>query len=482
MRILEGLEPAAVMKYFEELCAIPHGSGNTGRIADYCERFAEEHSLECIRDEHNNIIIKKPKSAGSVSGETVIIQGHLDMVCAKTADCDIDLENEGLRLRTDGETVWAEGTTLGGDDAVAVAMALAVLDSEELVHPELECLFTSDEEIGMLGAAALDADLLKGRLLLNIDSEEEGVFTVSCAGGAAVEGLLPITRCSADRAASGKKYRITVSGLSGGHSGTEIDKGRENACIMLGRLLSELDARIGYELVSIDGGEKDNAIPRSAEAVVEADAQSGFEQALEELEEEYMMRFGLTETGLKIGYEECLEEREPMYASSKTAVLNMLAGMPNGVQSMSAEIKDLVQTSCNMGIVKTGDTGISLTVSVRSASDTEKRSLIDSIGLSITGSGGSFSVSGEYPAWEFKKDSKLRELASAAYVKQYGAEPEVSAIHAGLECGIFCGKLPGLDCISFGPNIYDIHTPAERLDIGSTARVYSFLTELLGMI
>ncbi len=482
MRILENLGPEAVMRYFEELCAIPHGSGNTDGIADYCERFAVEHSLDYTRDEHNNIIIRKPKTEDCDSGETVIIQGHLDMVCTKTSDCDIDLEREGLRLRTDGEMVWADGTTLGGDDGIAVAMALAVLDSRDLVHPELECLFTVDEEIGMLGAAALDADLLKGRMLLNIDSEEEGIFTVSCAGGAVIDGCLPITRCSADRAVSGRTYRITVSGLAGGHSGTEIDKGRENACIMLGKLLSELDTRTAYELISIDGGEKDNAIPRSADAVVEAEAQSGFEQVLDGLAEEYAMRFGLTETGLRIEFSECGTERQPMYASSKTAVLNALASIPNGVQSMSAEIKDLVETSCNMGIIRTDEIGVKLTVSVRSSSGSEKRALIDRIGLAVTGSGGSFSVSGEYPAWEYKKHSRLRELAAEAYVKQYGSEPVISAIHAGLECGIFCGKLPELDCISFGPNIYDIHTPKERLDIGSVARVYSFLTELLSMI
>lgn len=482
MRILNETEPKDVMKYFEDICSIPHGSGNTDRIADYCEDFAKAHSLECVRDSSNNIIIKKPATDESLNGETVILQGHLDMVCAKDAETEIDFEKEGLRLRTDGEKIWAEGTSLGGDDGIAVAMALAVLASDEIRHPDLECVFTTDEEVGMLGAMALDPENLNGKILLNIDSEEEGIFTVSCAGGAVLTAELPITRYGSDKNESGKRYIVRIEGLAGGHSGTEIDKGRENACVLLGRLLADLDMRTEYDLVSVSGGEKDNAIPREAEAVIETRDLSGFEAAVSEVAEEYSARLGCAEPKLRITAAEGGGPELPMYAVCKAAVIRLLTSLPNGVRSMSAEIRDLVETSCNIGILSTDAEKVSITVSVRSSNEDEKSALLGEIGMTVSAAGGEYSVSGEYPAWEYRKDSKLRELASEVYVKQYGSEPVINAIHAGLECGIFCGKIPELDCISFGPNILDIHTPQERLDIGSTARVFGFLKELLGRL
>lgn len=482
MRILNETEPKEVMRYFEDICSIPHGSGNTGMIADYCERFAAEHSLECIRDEHNNVIIKKPASDPELAGETVIIQGHLDMVCAKEPGVDIDLESEGLRLKTDGEYIWADGTTLGGDDGIAVAMALAVLASDGIRHPNLECVFTTDEEVGMLGASALDTENISGRMLLNIDSEEEGIFTVSCAGGAVLTAALPITRYGSDKNESGKRYTVRIEGLTGGHSGTEIDKGRENACVMLGRLLADLDARAEYALVSVNGGEKDNAIPRCAEAEIETRDLSGFEAAVAEIAGEYKLRYGCAEPKLAIELRGCDACEMPMYSACKAAVIRLLTGLPNGVKRMSPDIRDLVETSDNIGILETNGESVTVTVSVRSSDEDEKAALLGEIAMAVTSAGGEYSVSGEYPAWEYKKESRLRDAAAEVYVKQYGSQPVISVIHAGLECGIFCGKLPELDCISFGPNILDIHTPQERLDIGSTARVYDFLKELLGRL
>lgn len=478
MSILNGIEPKRVMKYFEDICSIPHGSGNTGKLADYCEKFAEEHSLECIRDEAGNIIIKKPRSEDCASDETVIIQGHLDMVCAKSGNREIDFENEGLKLVTDGDFIWADGTTLGGDDGIAVAMALAVLESDSITHPALECVFTVDEEVGMGGASVLDMDQLSGDMLLNIDSEDEGIFTVSCAGGAVVNIELPITRYSADRNERGKTYKINVHGLTGGHSGTEIDKGRENACILICRLLTSLDQHTQYELVSLSGGEKDNAIARSACAVIEVSDQASFNEAYKTVVSDYIMRCGLAEPGLKIECDEYETDMQPIYSADKANILKTLCGMPNGVRKMSSEIKDLVETSSNMGVMQTDEESVRVVISVRSSVAEEKERLIDEICLMVSGIG-KYSVEGDYPAWEYKEDSRLREIAREVYVKQYGSEPEISAIHAGLECGIFCGKKEGLDCISFGPDIIDIHTPDEKLDIKSTERVYSFLVGLL---
>lgn len=371
---------------------------------------------------------------------------------------------------------------MGGDDGIAVAMALAVLAADDIKHPALECVFTVDEEIGMLGAMEIAPENIEGRTLLNIDSEEEGIFTVSCAGGAILTAELPMTRYGSDRNEAGKRYIIRVSGLTGGHSGTEIDKGRENACVMLGRLLGELDAKIPFELVSVKGGEKDNAIPRSAEAEVETRDLSGFEAAVSELAADYRLRYGMAEPKLEITLDEGGSEALPMYASCKAAVIRLLGSLPNGVKKMSPDIKGLVETSDNIGVLETDENCVRVTVSVRSSEEEEKTALLGEAAIAVTAAGGSYTVSGEYPAWEYKHESRLREAAAEVYVKQYGSEPVISAIHAGLECGIFCGKLDGLDCISFGPNILDIHTPDERLDIGSTARVYEFLKELLSRL
>lgn len=470
--ILDGLSPERVMKYFEDICTIPHGSGDTDRIAEYCMEFAAAHRLWAKRDAANNVIIKKPASPGCESRKTVMLQGHLDMVCAKENGCDIDFTADGLRLKHDGQYIWAEGTTLGGDDGIAVAMALAVLESDSIIHPALECVFTTDEEIGMLGASALDMSGLKADYLLNIDSEDEGIFTVSCAGGATLTAEFA---GAGNNIRYGSVARITVSGLAGGHSGVEIDKGRANACIVLGKVLSALAEKTDIAVISINGGEKDNAIPRSAEAVIAADdinaviSETAVQNGL------YKSEYALTDADITISAMPVRASAAPMVCG----IIPALASVPNGVQTMSEDIKGLVKTSLNLGILHTENSRITAVFSIRSSDAAEKAALIKHVADICSAHGAAVSISGDYPAWEYKKDSVLRDTCIDVYTGQYGTAPQITAIHAGLECGIFSGKMPGIDCISFGPDIADIHTPKEKLDIASVGRVYNFLLKLL---
>lgn len=468
MRVLEGLCPQEALYYFEELCAIPHGSRDTKRISDYCVRFAREHGLRYVQDEWNNVVIYKPASKGYEGHPTVILQGHLDMVCEKDADCDIDFSKDGLRLAHDGEYIFAEGTTLGGDDGIAVAYALAVLASDTLKHPPIEAVFTVDEEIGMLGADAMDMSVLQGRVLLNCDSEDEGILTVSCAGGA----TSCLTRSIAREAVEGQVWRMAVRGLTGGHSGVEINKGRANA----NKVLADILAKLPLRLISIGGGSKDNAIPRVSEALVIAEQP---EKAFAAAAAAVQKTLPATETAVEFVCEKAESELLPMTEEASTAVLGLLNALPNGVQAMSTDIEGLVQTSLNLGILRTEAERVEMTFSVRSSVNTEKAALIASLQEIGDSFGAVYSQSGEYPAWEYQKESRLRETMVETYRTLYGREPVVEAIHAGLECGIFSDRLKGLDAVSFGPQMHDIHTSREKLDIDSTRRTWDYLVAVL---
>lgn len=469
MRVLENLAPASVMYYFEEICAIPHGSFDTKRISDYCVEFAKKHGLRYVQDGHNNVVIYKDATAGYENHPTVILQGHLDMVCEKDADCDIDFATDGLHLTHDGEFISAEGTTLGGDDGIAVAYALAILASDGLKHPALECVFTVDEEVGMLGADAMDMSVLKGRLLLNCDSEDEGVLTVSCAGGARSDFKLPV----AYEKAEGKAYRVAVSELIGGHSGVEINAGRANANKVLGAILAKLPVR----LVSIGGGSKDNAIPRESVAVVVSEVEN-FAEMFVNVSEEAKKLLPETEIYAKFTITPC-EAKRVMTKQASDAVLGLLNDLPNGVQCMSKDIEGLVQTSLNLGILETNEDYVRMAFSVRSSVNEEKAALLAQLVALSEKYGADYSESGHYPAWEYCKNSVLRDTMVKTFSDLYGREPIVEAIHAGLECGIFCDRLPGLDAVSFGPQMHDIHTSRERLSIASVQRTWEYLLAVL---
>ena len=472
---LAGLEPANVFGYFEKICSIPHGSKNTKLISDYLVEFAKEHELAYIQDEHNNVILFQEGTCGMENHAPVIIQGHMDMVCEKDEDCPIDMATEGLDVTHDGHSVYARGTTLGGDDGIAVAYALAILADKSIPHPPLEVIITVDEEIGMLGADAIDLSMLKGRTLLNIDSEEEGIFTVSCAGGCRATLTMNVER----RAVYGPCIRLAVDGLQGGHSGVEIHKNRANAAKVMGEFMSRIQNLMPLCLTSFSGGSKDNAIPRSCQATLVAmgshiDRINGI---AEQLQAEIREQYNEPEATVQAFDVDALGGNA-LTTQSTANVISLLCSVPNGVQAMSQDIPGLVQTSLNLGIAKLGDR-FSLTFSVRSSVNAEKVELLEKLKGIIEMHNGSYSTMGDYPAWEYKKDSNLRDTMVKIYTEMFRKEPEVVAIHAGLECGLLSEKLPGLDCVSIGPQMHDIHTSREKLEIASTERTWNFLLEIL---
>lgn len=488
MGVLECLEPNKVFKYFEEISCIPHGSGNTDKISSYLADFAKARKLDYIRDGKGNVIIFKAGTQGYENSAPVIIQGHMDMVCEKTADSDINLAEDGLKLRTDGEKVWAEGTTLGGDDGIAVAIALAILASEDLEHPPLEAVFTVDEETGMLGASYMDCSMLKGRTMLNLDSEDEGVLLVSCAGGATACCTLNL-QCELKEAAKGSSVmKLYVYGGTGGHSGVEIDKQRANASKVLGRVLFEIKKIKNIHLMEVSGGTKDNAIPREACALLYIENEAALSELTgltARLHEIIGNEYIRTDSNIGIRLETvnngnvCVLTKQ-----SRDLLINTLQALPNGIIRMSNDIEGMVQTSLNLGIMNTeliSDTvkRVSFSFCVRSSVDSEKKMLLDELDSIMELAGGSLTVTGEYPAWEYRKDSRLRELMTARFEALFGRTPKVEAIHAGVECGLFADKLEGLDCVSYGPDIADIHTTSETLYVDSVRRTYEYTLDIL---
>ena len=478
MRVLEGLEPKKVFEYFEDLTQIPRGSGNEAGAAEYCMEFAKKRGLSASRDEFNNVVIVKEASAGYEDAPTVIIQGHLDMVCEKEADCTIDFAKDPLDVAIDGDFVYAKGTTLGGDDGIAVAIALAILDDDSLSHPRLECLFTTGEEVGLLGAKDFDASHMKGRRLINIDSEEEGIFTVSCAGG--MDGILHIPAVYQET--EGVRYTVTVDGLQGGHSGAEIHKEHGNSNILMGRALCWLDEVVNFRIAGLSGGLMDNAIPRSTKAVLyvpEEECQA-FEDRLNTLDAIYKTEFAASDAGVTVSFvSEGKANGQALTPKCAAILMYVLHMVPNGVIKDSMDIPGLVQTSLNLGILRLTNEEATATFSIRSSIESEKQELGDRLRHCVEFLGGTYEEKGSYPGWEYRHESELRDTCVSVFKKMYDRNPKVMAIHAGLECGLFSGKMEGLDCVSIGPNLYDIHTPKERLSISSTKRIYEFVVEVL---
>ena len=472
---LAGLEPASVFGYFEQICAIPHGSRNTRAISDYLVAFAKEQGLRYIQDEADNVILFANGTCGMEDHPPVILQGHMDMVCEKDADCPIDMATQGLDVTHDGQMVFARGTTLGADNGIAVAFGLALLADKTIAHPPLEVVITSDEEIGLLGAAAIDLSQLKGRRLINLDSEGEGIFTVSCAGGATAAITLPVER----RAVYGPCVRLMVDGLQGGHSGTEIDKNRANANKVMGEFLSRIQKIMPLCLTTLAGGTKDNAIPRTCQATVVAMGihLERINTIAQELQEQVRREYDEPDALVQAFDVDALGGNA-LSTQSTSRIIGLLSSHPNGIQAMSADIPGLVQTSLNLGIVKLGDR-FTATSSVRSSVNAEKEALVAQLSQLAQMFEGTYSQSGDYPAWEFKKESTLRQIMVRVYTEMFGKAPEVIALHAGLECGLFSEKIPQLDSVSIGPQMFDVHTSRERLDIGSVERTWQFLLAVL---
>ena len=472
---LAGLEPASVFGYFEQLCAIPHGSGKTKMISDYLVNFAKEHGIRYIQDELNNVLLFADGTCGYEDHAPVILQGHMDMVCEKDADCPIDMEREGLDITHDGEYIFANGTTLGGDDGVAVAFALALLADPTIAHPPIEVIITVDEEVGMEGATGVDLSMLKGRTMINLDCENEGVFTVSCAGGARGTITLPLQR----RAVYGPCVKLTVEGLQGGHSGVEIHKNLGIANKIMGEFLSRVQKLMPLCITDITGGAKDNAIPRSCQVTLVAMGShiERINDVAAQLQEEVRATFDEPEARI-YGDDVDALGGNALSTQDSAKVIALLCSAPNGVQSWSQDIEGLVQTSLNLGVVRLAD-ALRMTFAVRSSVNQEKRELLAQLQELAKLFDAQYSEMGDYPAWEFKKDSHLRDTMVRVFERMYGKTPVVEAIHAGLECGILSDKLPGLDCVAIGPDMQDIHTSRERLHIASTRRSWEFLLEIL---
>lgn len=478
MSLLNLPEPQNVFKYFEEISRIPHGSENMEAIADYCVDFANKHNLKAIKDNTNNVIIYKNATKGYENAETVILQGHLDMVCQKADGYEIDFDKDPLKLYVDGDFLKAENTTLGADNGIAVAMIMAILESNDIPHPALEAVFTTDEEIGMVGALALDTSLLKGKKMLNLDSEEEDTLTVSCAGGSDFRVTLPTNRETAE----GYEIEIILSGLQGGHSGMEIDKNRVNADILAGEFLNLVYNSKNMGIISIDGGDKGNAIPNKCTINLCTNDPDEFktfaENNLERLKNEILDKEPHFSYSVEI--KDCSLFK---IISEKTAkdLVFILNNIPDGVYKMSDEIKGLVETSSNLGILKTNDENIVLHFTLRSNKksdlvylENQFKTLINKALCQCT-----IETFGHYPPWEYNSNSDLQELFKECYVEKYGKEPKIEAIHAGLECGVFTSAIVELDCVAMGPQLYDVHTVKERLSISSTKNTFELLKEML---
>lgn len=474
--ILNNIEPRSVMEIFETICSIPHGSGNTGLLSNWCADFAAKRDLEHYQDELGNIIIIKPATAGYESAEPMIIQGHIDMVCQCEPGLDKDMSREGLELAVEGDKIFARGTTLGGDDGIAAAMALALLDAKDIPHPRLEVVLTVDEETGMYGAAGINLSPLKGHMLLNIDSEVEGIFTVSCAGGARANCSFPVER----QQYAGQSIALSVCGLKGGHSGVEIDKGRANANILMGRLLSYISDRADIRLVSLSGGSADNAIPFECKATIRTGDSAAVMEAAAKAQDIFTHEYHATDAGVRV-FAEPDDDAGELCAdrASTERVINALTLFPNGIRAMSTDIPGLVETSLNLGILNLEDDQAKMSFSVRSSVGSRKDMLMRKIATVCHVLGGNAEFVGEYPAWEFRQNSPLRDRMISVYERLYGRQPQVVAIHAGLECGLLSAKLENMDAVSFGPDLSDIHTSKESMSISSVQRVWEFLLELL---
>ena len=477
-KVLENLKPEKVMYFFEEICLVPHGSGNNTKISNYVADFAKKRNLEFFQDGLKNIIVIKEATKGKENSPAVVIQGHLDMVTEKKSDSSHDFLKDSLRLKIDGDFIYAQDTTLGGDDGIAIAYALAILDSKEIVHPRLEVVFTVDEEIGMLGAAEIDLSSLQGKYVLNIDSEEEGILTVGCAGGLKSLTQIPLTRYSM----LGKKYTIRLHGLKGGHSGIEIDKERANSNILLGRILYELRSKTDIKLINMFGGSKDNAIPRESTAeIVLTDEETFFVKTiLEEKMENFNKEFLDSDPNIKIEIiENEISNYDVVLDSEFDKIVFFLMNVPNGVQNMSVKIPGLVETSTNLGIVRMDDEYFEAVFALRSSLKERKQALslkIKSISKYI---GANYIEGADYPEWDYNQNSKLLSVMKDIYKGMYGEFPKITTIHAGLECGYILKKINNSEAVSFGPNIFNIHTTEEKISISSIERTYNYLLEVL---
>lgn len=481
-RVLKGLNPEAVFRHFESLTRIPRGSGNEKEVSDFLVKFAQELGLEVIQEECLNVIINKPATVGYEKSPRVILQGHMDIVCAKREDLEFDFTKDPIPVVLDGDMIRTKGTTLGADNGIAVAMAMAILESKDLPHPPVTALFTVAEETGMDGVIGLHSENISGDILINIDSEEEGTVLSSCAGGVNNLVSLPIEWLDVDQ--SKNAYKVSIKGLLGGHSGMEIDKNRGNAIKLLGRVLDTINSNVSIDIAKVSGGEKMNAIAKMSDVVIVTDKVN--EEKLEKLINDYQNifsnEFKTSDPDIKLYIEKIEKPSKVFSEGTKKSLISLLLLIPNGVQTMSADIEGLVESSNNIGVLETKENKIVFSSAVRSSVKTLKEEINNRIQTICNLTGASMELVSDYPEWEYKVDSPIRDLMSKVYSDMYSDELKVDAIHAGLECGLLKEKVGDIDMISIGPNIYDVHTPNEHLSISSTRRVFEFLCEVLKRI
>lgn len=476
---LENIKPERVFYYFEQLCKIPRGSGNMEGISSFCMDFAKQHHLEADRDEFYNVLIRKKASTGKEESETLILQAHLDMVCEKDAGHLFDFEKDELELIVSDGKITANHTTLGADNGIGMAYCLAILASHTIVHPPLEVLFTSDEEVGMIGAGVFDASVLKGRRMLNLDCEGEEYLTAGCAGGVRCEGRLPLSFVETQDKGG---MNILISGLKGGHSGESINKGGKNATKLLGRLLFEISQKFCFSIVELEGGNKDNVIPRQAAAkiVLENQDVATCQEFVADFYKKLQLELAdwepdlLVETGAHK-----IENSRMLSPNSKGLVIFLLMNLPNGVQDMSYHIPGMPETSLNLGVAKLEEDELIIQTLIRSSIQTAKEALRDKVAYLIEFLGGECFITQNYPGWSYKEESSFRDICVEAFRRVKKHDPKVQIIHAGLECGILTDKIPGVDCISMGPDLYDIHTTRETADIESVKNIWEIILEIL---
>ncbi len=476
---MSGLNPSLLWKHFEKILSIPHCSGNERAFGDYIISVAEGLGLSWKRDKVGNVLVSKPGTPGRESGTGVILQGHMDMVCEKNSDVVHDFSRDPIRAERHGDWIQASGTTLGADNGIGCAAALAVMEDRTLVHGPLEFLFTVDEETGLTGANRIQKGFLKGKKLLNLDSEDEGTFTIGCAGGADSEIVFPVAR----KKAKGRNlYRLKIHGLRGGHSGLDINQGRGNAIKLLARMLREASDAAGFDLVSLEGGNKRNAIPREAWAILSCpEAQSRtLSKSFKTIFDKIRIEYQAVEREAAFDFEKTPETKDfPMTSECRTRLLNFLLALPHGVVSMHPEIPNLVETSTNLAIIRTVGARIEVICSTRSsvasALEATRRVL-----RSVSELGGAkIELKNGYPGWMPDLQSSLLKILKEVYKKGFGKDAEVVAVHAGLECGIIGEKFPGMEMISFGPTMRNPHSPEERVHVGSVEAFWKFLASAL---
>lgn len=475
--LLESLEPKTMWSYFLELSKIPRGSKNEAAAADWVADQARALGCDVERDEVGNVIIRKKATPGKEGRPTTCLQAHVDMVCEKNEGTEHDFLKDPIQLVRDGDLLRAKGTTLGADNGIGVAAALAVLASKDIAHGPIEALITIDEETGLTGANGLQAGRLKAKFLLNLDSEEEGYLTIGCAGGVDTIVSRKLTRVAAP--AGSRAYRLKVFGLKGGHSGIDIHAGRGNAIRLLAQLL-DATSGFGFALASIKGGNKRNAIPREASAMIFLDPakEAAFKAALAEHEAHWRAALGAFDPGLHLALE-AGEAAQAMSPADTHALIQLLLSLPHGVEAMSPDIKGLVQTSTNLGVIDTRENDVEINLLTRSSIDASKVALSARIAATCALGGFEAHTTGGYPGWKPEPKASLVQIVQDANQKAFGKPLEIMAIHAGLECGLIGEKYAGMEMVSFGPSMWDVHTPDEHVSIPSVGNFWKLLTSVL---